>query len=172
MFNVEAMVGKQQNRKSGSGWWTLCIAQTGLLEILANLLDPVACAMVQDFLQISLEGVAALQAQIAKLKFWTKSLHEPASLKSWKIKHFQYLMWNQALEKCVGVWPWLHFADFWISRFFEIFIFWALWTCHHTLPNLLFYWENDYFWLICLKWFEKNEFLNVFEMIWKRKPCA
>ena len=58
-----------------------------------------------------------------KIGFWNQSLHEQASLKSWKIKHFQYLMWNQGWKKCVGVGPWPHFADFSISRFFEIFIF-------------------------------------------------
>ena len=58
-----------------------------------------------------------------KIGFWNQSLHEQASLKSWKIKHFQYLMWNQGWKKCVGVGPWPHFADFSISIFFEIFIF-------------------------------------------------
>ena len=71
----------------------------------------------QGFSSDSNGGVAALQAQIAKFEFWTKTIHEQASLKSWKIKHFKYLMWNQAWENCVVVWPWLHFADFFKSIF-------------------------------------------------------
>ena len=61
--------------------------------------------------------------------------------------------------------------------FFNFEIFWnfhfrAFWTCHHTLPNLRFYWKKWLFLKYDWNDLRKNEFLNLFEMIWKRKPCA
>ena len=61
-----------ENRKFGSEWSIRCIAQTSLFEIIPNQVDAVACAIVKDFLTISMVGVGVLQVQFTRLDFGTK----------------------------------------------------------------------------------------------------
>ena len=80
-----------ENRKFGSEWSTRCTTQTSLLEIIPNQVDPVACAMVKDFLTISMVGVGALQVQIAKLDFGTKV-------------YMNKLLWNHEKSSISSTW--------------------------------------------------------------------
>ena len=159
-----------ENRKSGSEWSTRCTTQTSLLEIIPNLVDPVVCAMVKDFLTISMVGW-----KLCKFNSENSILEQKSTWTSFfeimKNQAFPVLGVKSRMEELCGCRAMATLCWFFNLEIFWNFHFWAFWTCHRTLLKLLFYWRNDYFWND-LKWFEKMIFLNLFEMIWKRKPCA